>query len=304
MNDVMVDLETMGTGPNAAIIAIGAVEFDLTQGNVGDRFYAVVSLESSVTNGGIMEPSTVMWWLGQSDDARKAVRADGEHINVALLRFATWLGQCAPRDDLRLWGNGAGFDNVVLEEAYRRSQLTRPWHFWNNRCYRTMKGLQPDVKAVRAGTHHNALDDALTQARHLIAIMQLRPTANGAGDQSSAATLIPTQELTDASRDVLAERARQVSAEDWTPEHDDGHPNDEIAAFAAVYAMPPAARDWPASETGYGDTFGAALCPADWAPKFGDRRRELVKAGALIVAEIERLDRADKAIAALTGSEK
>ncbi|NML62243.1 3'-5' exoribonuclease [Massilia sp. RP-1-19] len=185
MNDVMVDLETMGTGPNAAIIAIGAVEFDLAKGEVGDRFYAVVSLESSVTNGGVIDPSTVIWWLGQSDEARKAVCADAEHINVALLRFTTWLSQCAARDDLRVWGNGAGFDNVVLEEAYRRSQLTRPWHFWNNRCYRTMKGLQPDLKAVRTGTHHNALDDAMTQAKHLIAVMQHRPTAAHAGGLQS-----------------------------------------------------------------------------------------------------------------------
>lgn len=188
MNDVMVDLETMGTGPNAAIIAIGAVEFDLAQGEVGDRFYAVVSLDSSVTNGGIIDPSTVMWWLGQSEEARKAVCAGGEHINVALLRLTAWLGQCAARDDLRLWGNGAGFDNVVLEAAYRRSALNCPWHFWNNRCYRTMKGLRPDVQAVRAGTHHNALDDAMTQARHLIALMQHRPTAQGAVDQATIIT--------------------------------------------------------------------------------------------------------------------
>lgn len=97
---------------------------------------------------------------------------------------------------------------------------------------------------------------------------------------------------TAAARDVLAERLRQVSVEDWTPEHDDAHPSGEIAAFAALYAMPPAARSWPAADTGYGDTFGAALCPDDWQPKFGDRRRELVKAGALLLAEIERLDRA------------
>jgi DNA polymerase III epsilon subunit-like protein len=182
MNDVMVDLETMGTGPNAAIIAIGAVEFDLALGEVGDRFYAVISLESSVAYGGVIDPSTVMWWLGQSEEARKAVCTDGEHINVALLRFANWLGQCAELDDLRLWGNGAGFDNVVLEETYRRAQLDCPWRFWNNRCYRTMKGLRPDLKAVRAGTHHNALDDAMTQAQHLIAVMQHRPTTQGAGD--------------------------------------------------------------------------------------------------------------------------
>lgn len=92
-------------------------------------------------------------------------------------------------------------------------------------------------------------------------------------------------------RDLAAERLRQVNQEDWTPEHDDSHVNDEIAALAAWYAMPPAARDWPASETGFGATWGEAILPDGWCGKSGDRRRELVKAGALIIAEIERLDR-------------
>lgn len=59
--------------------------------------------------------------------------------------------------------------------------------------------------------------------------------------------------------------------------------------------MPPAARDWPAEETGYGATWGEAIIPVDWVPpKACDRRQELVKAAALLVAEIERLDRAKK----------
>lgn len=96
-----------------------------------------------------------------------------------------------------------------------------------------------------------------------------------------------------AAKDVLAERRRQVAQEGYGTEHDDAYPSGEIAAYAAFYAMPPAAREWPATETGYGETFGEAIVPADWtAPKTGDRRRELVKAGALILAELERLDRA------------
>lgn len=95
-----------------------------------------------------------------------------------------------------------------------------------------------------------------------------------------------------AARDVLAERARQISAEGYTPEHDDQHVNGEIAAMAAFYAMPDGARDWPATETGYGKTFGEAIKPDCWNAKTGYRRRELIKAGALVLAEIERLDRA------------
>jgi hypothetical protein len=111
----------------------------------------------------------------------------------------------------------------------------------------------------------------------------------------TAAAIVPLQHdacrSSKAGADILAERRRQVESKGWDHAHDDAHPSGEIAAFAAVYAMPEAARNWDASSTGYGDTFAQALTPQDWAPKFGDRRRDLVKAGALILAEIERIDR-------------
>ncbi|OEZ85612.1 hypothetical protein JAB8_37940 [Janthinobacterium sp. HH106] len=98
-----------------------------------------------------------------------------------------------------------------------------------------------------------------------------------------------------AERDVMAERNRQIKAKCYDLKHDDEHQNDEIAAYATFYAMPPAARSWPAEETGYGMTRGHVIVPADWGPpKACDRRQELVKAAALLVAEIERLDRAKK----------
>lgn len=104
--------------------------------------------------------------------------------------------------------------------------------------------------------------------------------------------LIEEMALSDAARDVLTERRRQITTKGWDHDHDDAQGNDEIAAFAAVYAMPEGARDWPAKETGFGRTFAEALIPFCWAPKFGDRLRDLVKAAALLVAEIERIDRA------------
>lgn len=80
-----------------------------------------------------------------------------------------------------------------------------------------------------------------------------------------------------AARDVLAERRRQVEAEGWTPEHDDEHDDDELAKAAACYALG-SRKGWP----WYGHW---------WKPS-ADRRRNLVKAAALLLAEIERLDRA------------
>ncbi len=78
-----------------------------------------------------------------------------------------------------------------------------------------------------------------------------------------------------AARDVLAERRRQIEAEWWTPEHDNQFVDRELAKAAACYAIDNAAM-WPWSMSW-------------WKPS--NSRRNLVKAGALILAEIERLDR-------------
>lgn len=102
----------------------------------------------------------------------------------------------------------------------------------------------------------------------------------------------PEAPQTAAARDVLAERQRQVKAEGYDHENDDNYVNDEMAAAAAFYVMPPGVREWPMDGTGYGATMGEAIYP-DWMPpKLGDRRRDLVKGAALALAEIERLDRA------------
>lgn len=88
------------------------------------------------------------------------------------------------------------------------------------------------------------------------------------------------QETPDALRDVAAERRRQIEAEGWTPEHDDQHDSGEMASAAVCYVI------------GRGNGWWWPWHDAWWKPK--DRRRNLVKAGALILAEIERLDRAGK----------
>ncbi|NCG55160.1 hypothetical protein BSQ40_14580 [Serratia fonticola] len=102
----------------------------------------------------------------------------------------------------------------------------------------------------------------------------------------------PNKTLQPALADVMEERERQISAKGYHLDHDDTHVNDEIAALAAWYVMPPGAREWNTTSTGYGDTLGEAILPGWNQPSGKDRRRELVIGAALIIAEIERLDRA------------
>lgn len=171
MRDVMLDLETMGQGPEAAIVSIGAVEFDRERREVGDGVHILVDLRSSVQSGGVMDPDTVLWWLKQSDQARTHLNSGHPlHVAVALQQLTIFLKSCCELRDVRIWGNGSDFDNVILASAYRRLQLEVPWKFWNNRCYRTWKNEHPDARLERVGTHHNALDDAVSQARHMLSV--------------------------------------------------------------------------------------------------------------------------------------
>ena len=180
-SNVMLDLETMGNGPNAAIVAIGAVAFNIQDTEISaDNFYTRVRLESSVEHGGVIDSSTVLWWMEQSEEARSEIaKKDGLHIIDALEEFSHWIRTAAAGDESHVWGNGASFDNVILRSAYQRRRIEPPWLWWNDRCYRTVKALHRDVPFERLGTHHKAIDDAISQAQHLIRM--LNPDARKPG---------------------------------------------------------------------------------------------------------------------------
>ncbi|TXG97726.1 MAG: hypothetical protein E6R08_06300 [Nevskiaceae bacterium] len=114
---------------------------------------------------------------------------------------------------------------------------------------------------------------------------------NEQAGQLKLALSIPGHAVTDALRDVVAERQRQKLKYDT--EEDDAHVLGELGAYAAIYAMPDGCREWDASSTGYGGTLYEALTPHGWRPinKKLSRRDELVRAASLVIAEIERLDR-------------
>ena len=164
---IMIDLETMGNRPSAPIVTLGAVAFN-GQGIAGE-FYGDCALEDSVACGGVIDPDTVNWWLGQSERARMAMTSGHGTLKNLLGEFRVWYAGHEGLGVEGVWGNGAAFDNVILAETYKRVGQRPPWPFWLDRCYRTLKAGSP-IEFVREGTHHNALDDARSQAAHLIAI--------------------------------------------------------------------------------------------------------------------------------------
>lgn len=138
---VMVDLETMGKKHNAPIVAIGAVVFDPATGSIGESFYKVVCLESSVNWGAVIDPSTVIWWLKQSSEARSAiVNDDAIPLLDALLQFREFVSDnvAGRSKKAQVWGNGASFDNSILRSSYDCIAEDYPWEYWNDRDVRTM----------------------------------------------------------------------------------------------------------------------------------------------------------------------
>lgn len=166
MTQIMVDLETYGTSPGCVIVAIGAVKFG--GGKILEEpFYEKIDAQSCIDVGMRVELGAVEWWLKQPDTARLELTRPGVPIRQALEWFSAWVAD----RDAEVWGNGATFDNVVLAAAYDILRMPRPWHFTKDRCYRTVKSLRLDVPFVRSGTYHNALDDARSQAVHLMEIL-------------------------------------------------------------------------------------------------------------------------------------
>lgn len=178
---VMVDLETMGKKNNAPIVAIGAVVFDPATGSIGESFYKVVCLESSVNWGAVIDPSTVIWWLKQSSEARSAiVNDDAIPLLDALLQFREFVSDnvAGGSKKAQVWGNGASFDNSILRSSYDCIAEDYPWEYWNDRDVRTMVELgqaisfDPKTTIPFEGSRHNALADAIHQARYVSAIWQ------------------------------------------------------------------------------------------------------------------------------------
>jgi len=172
--DIALDLETMGTCADAAIVAIGAVTLDAERGTIGERFEVIIDLEDAVRHGGVMDAQTVLWWMRQDDAARALfAKRKGETLKRALFRFSAWMAKAGPRKTLRVWGDGSDFDNVILSAAYRRAGVDLPWEWWNNRCYRTLRKLHPDSTCPQIGIAHSAVDDAESAARHLLELIPL-----------------------------------------------------------------------------------------------------------------------------------
>ena len=186
MNNIMLDLETMGSGSNAAIVSIGACMFDPVTGEIGETCELVISLNSS-SHYGEIDAGTVLWWMKQDQDAREVLlQKEALTLKDALTSFKAWLEVHIPEWKSRvIWGNGCTFDNVILANAYKATRMRQPWPYSGDRDVRTLVDLgrtllnfDPKKDMPFTGVRHCAIDDAIHQAKYVSAIFQKLSVGN------------------------------------------------------------------------------------------------------------------------------
>jgi hypothetical protein len=171
---VMVDLETLSTEPNAAIISIGAVKFSYHMG-VMSKFKVNISGRDGHAHGLHICPDTVDWWSKQSKEAQDAWKLNPQSLSDGLNSFIEWWGEYK---NLWFYCNGLSFDAPILRTALGKVGLKQPWQYRHEMDLRTiynMVGFDRNKRNNDALLYHDALADAEFQTKELLNLFECEP---------------------------------------------------------------------------------------------------------------------------------
>jgi len=161
---IVLDLETLSTRANAAIVSIGAVAIEGLE--IVDEFYVNVDPKTCKDVGLHIDPLTIEWWAEQDRETREALQINPVPLQEALDKFISWYGS----ESIPIWGFGANFDVVIIESALHAENIATPWKFWDINCLRTLSNVLD--KRLPKKNNHNALDDAKAEGNLLIDILR------------------------------------------------------------------------------------------------------------------------------------
>ena len=170
---VMHDVETLATDSSIPVLlSLGAVKFTRTR--IIEQFHVRFDTVDCQRNGLVIEAGTVEWWMDEERaDARRQLLSMGKiDLYSGLDGYAQWIRETPSNQLGSAWSQGSSFDNAKLEAIYKRLGIDWPFSYRQIECYRTMRNRFADVPFKRTGVHHGALDDAHSQAVHMIQIVQ------------------------------------------------------------------------------------------------------------------------------------
>ena len=179
LDHAMIDIETLATTQDAAILSVGACVFHPDGEAIYSGFYRVCDLATQGIghHGRRIDPKTLYWWMDQNDIARKAVFCTPDHnrlhLDTLLGELSVWISS---HEVSYVWSHGSNFDLPILDHAYRSRAILTPWHYRNTRDTRTLFALAKDMGAGNlrsyGGDAHHALGDAIRQAEWVIEATQ------------------------------------------------------------------------------------------------------------------------------------
>ena len=162
---LMIDLETLATSTDAAVLTIGACKFN-PKGDDRDKatrnmptFYRRIDLQSNLDLGRRVDENTLRWWCDQSEDvSHEAFAEEDRHQLKDVMKELYKFGWGTKR----VWSHGSIFDVMIIEHICASIEQAVPWDYYNVRDTRTLFELaEPDMPAFSG---HHALYDAVKQA--------------------------------------------------------------------------------------------------------------------------------------------
>lgn len=173
MNRLMIDFETLDVAECPVILSMGAVVFN--ENGIVDCLFEKIDQHSCLDLGCTVSIDTLLWWEKQSDTAKKAAFGGTTNIGYAMGMLVDLYKKY---DCGEIWSKGAIADIRWANNILDKLSLEKPWKFWQEMCFRTYLKYSPKVDFQPAGEAHNALDDAVNQAKHWIEINNPMPFQN------------------------------------------------------------------------------------------------------------------------------
>lgn len=183
MKHIMIDLETLALTADACILSIGAVKFD-DEGELGEGgFYRNVSRQFDRR----VDKATIDWWKTQPIAAKEALEENKTNLTTALDELTDFFDH----PDYYVWSKGAAFDIPIINHALKTKGMKAPWKYHREMCLRTMEA-RPWAQHLPRPVNpfaHNALYDAITQAKFLQKILAEEKRLNLIANISQTTTI-------------------------------------------------------------------------------------------------------------------
>jgi hypothetical protein len=162
--DIVLDIETLSTRPDAVVLTIGAIKFSPFSDDIDmdTGFYTRIDVNEQIAMGRHVSEDTIQWWGKLPEEVRED--ALGEEGRDSLSKALAGLNKFLVGSD-NIWVQGPVFDIATLENLYRQMLMPPPWHFWNIRDSRTLFGVHGDPRVKNHQHAHNAMVDCYIQGK-------------------------------------------------------------------------------------------------------------------------------------------